>query len=155
MRCNKFRCSRKGIQYQKDGESKSLIILVSGIDMLERYVKEIPHSASELINVSDTPLTIIYPEGKNLAAGVCSEDKSIGIRICNEPFCNELISRFRRPVVSTSANISGKTSPADFSEIEDAVISSVDYCVIYRQEDRQRLPLHRSSASIKMVSLEF
>ena len=88
--------------------SKSLIILVDGIGMLERYVKTIPQTASELTSVSDSPLTIIYPDGKNLAAGICSEDGSVGIRICNEPFCNELITRFRRPVVSTSANISGK-----------------------------------------------
>lgn len=119
-------------------EGKSMIILVNGIDMLERYVKDIPQTAMELINVSDSPLTIIYPEGKNLAAGVCNEDKSVGIRICNEPFCNELITRFRKPLVSTSANISGKASPGNFNEIEKILISSVDYCVRYRQEDRQK-----------------
>jgi len=128
----------KVFSIKKRVESKSLIILVNGIDMLERYVKEIPHTAAELISVSDTPLTIIFPEGKNLAAGVCSEDKSVGIRVCNEPFCDELITRFRRPVVSTSANISGKKAPADFSEIESVVISSVDYCVRYKQEDRRK-----------------
>lgn len=119
-------------------ESKSLIILVNGIDMLERYVREIPPTAVDLINVSDSPLTIIYPEGKNLAAGICGDDKSVGIRICNEPFCNELITRFRKPLVSTSANISGKPAPADFSEIEESIIKSADYCVSYKQEDRQK-----------------
>jgi L-threonylcarbamoyladenylate synthase len=126
----------KVFSIKKRVESKSLIILVNGIDMLERYVKEIPQTAIELISVSDSPLTIIYHEGKNLAAGVCSEDKSVGIRITNEPFCNELITRFRRPVVSTSANISGNTAPSDFSEIENAVISTVDYCVRYKQDDK-------------------
>ena len=119
-------------------ESKSLIILVNSIDMLERYVREMPQTAIELVSVSDSPLTIIYPEGKNLATGVCNEDKSIGVRICSDPFCNELITRFRRPLVSTSANISGKTAPADFSEIDVALVSSVDYCVRYRQEDRRK-----------------
>lgn len=128
----------KVFSIKKRTESKSLIILVNGIDMLERYVKGIPQSAIELISVSDSPLTIIYPEGKNLAAGVCNEDKSVGIRICYEPFCYELISRFRKPVVSTSANISGKTAPAGYSEIENEVISSVDYCVRYKQEDRRK-----------------
>lgn len=119
-------------------ESKSLIILVNGISMLERYVREIPQTALEIISASDSPVTIIYPEGKNLAAGVCSEDGSVGIRICNEPFCNDLITRFRKPVVSTSANISGKSAPADFSEIEESIITRVDYTVKYRQNDRQK-----------------
>lgn len=119
-------------------EGKSMIILVNGIDMLERYVKDIPHTAMELLNVSDSPLTIIYPEGKNLAAGVCNEDKSVGIRICNEPFCNALITRFRKPLVSTSANISGKTAPGNFSEVEKTLLNSVDYCVTYKQDDRRK-----------------
>lgn len=119
-------------------ESKSLIILVNGIDMLERYVRDIPESALELAGVSDSPLTIIYPQGKNLAAGVCSEDGSVAIRICNEPFCNELISRFRKPLVSTSANVSGKASPANFSEIDEVIVSQADYTVKYKQNDRQK-----------------
>jgi len=119
-------------------ESKSLIILVNGIDMLERYVRDIPEAALELAGVSDAPLTIIYPQGKNLAAGICGEDGSVAIRICNEPFCNELISRLRKPLVSTSANLSGKPSPANFSEIDEAIITQADYTVKYRQNDRQK-----------------
>jgi len=119
-------------------ESKSLIILVNCIDMLERYVRDIPESALELARVSDSPLTIIYPQGKNLASGVCSEDGSVAVRICNEPFCNELIERFRKPVVSTSANISGKPAPANFSEIEEVIIRQADYTVKYKQDDRQK-----------------
>lgn len=118
--------------------SKSLIILVNGIGMLERYVKAIPQTAMDLINVSDSPLTIIYPEGRNLAEGVCGEDGSVGIRICNEPFCNELITRFRKPVVSTSANTSGHPAPGCFDDIEEEITGSVGYCVGYRQDDRQK-----------------
>lgn len=118
-------------------ESKSLLILVNGDAMLERYVAEIPEIALELNSVSDTPITIIYPKGKNLAEGVCSDDGSVGIRICNEEFCNELIGRFRKPIVSTSANFSGKPSPANFSEIELSLIEKADYVVKYRQDDRQ------------------
>lgn len=117
--------------------SKSLIILVNSIDMLERYVKEIPGTAVELINVTDSPLTIIYPMGKNLAEGICSEDGSVGIRICKEPFCNELITRFRKPVVSTSANLSGEPSPAHFGEISESIIRQADYIVKFKQNDRQ------------------
>lgn len=118
-------------------ENKSLLILVDGEFMLDRYLKDIPEIAIELSNVSDTPLTIIYPLGKNLAEGVCNDDGSVGIRICRDNFCSELISRFRKPVVSTSANFSGKPSPGNFSEIEKSVIDSVDYVVKYRQNDRQ------------------
>jgi L-threonylcarbamoyladenylate synthase len=116
--------------------NKSLLVLVDGEAMLGRYVKEIPEIAYELTAVSDKPMTIIYPAGKNLAPGVCSEDGSVGIRICRDEFCSELIKRFRKPVVSTSANHSGKPSPGSFSEIEKSVIDSADYTVQYRRDDR-------------------
>lgn len=119
-------------------ESKSLIILVDGLSMIERYVADIPEIVFELTGVSDSPLTIIYPKGKNLAKGVCSSDGSIAIRICHEEFCSELINRFRKPLVSTSANLSGNKFPANFSEIDNSVIENVDYVVQYRQDDRQK-----------------
>jgi len=119
-------------------ENKSLIILADGISMIERYVKDIPEIVYELIEVSDTPLTIIYPGGKNLARGVCSDDGSIGIRICKDEFCSELISRFRKPIVSTSANLSGRPSPGNFSEIDKNLVDKVEYVVKYRQDDRSK-----------------
>ncbi len=118
--------------------SRSLIVLVNGLTMLERYVKEIPGVAYDLIEVSDTPLTIIYPDGKNLAEGVCAGDNSVAVRICNEQFCNELISRFRRPLVSTSANISGKPYPASFEEIDPDLLKKADYIVSYRRDDYKK-----------------
>jgi L-threonylcarbamoyladenylate synthase len=118
--------------------NKSLLILVNSEQMLERYVREIPEIAFELLSVTEDPLTIIYPGGKNLAKGVCSEDGSVGIRICHENFCGELITRFRKPLVSTSANFSGKPSPKYFDEIDKELIDSVDYVVKYRQDDRQK-----------------
>jgi L-threonylcarbamoyladenylate synthase len=118
--------------------SMSLLILVNNEQMLERYVKEIPEIAFELISVADTPLTIIYPEGENLAPGVCSDDGSVGIRICHEEFCRELIVRFRKPIVSTSANFSGKPSPSHFGEIDKSLVQKADYVVRYRQDDRQK-----------------
>src|SRR5450759_461676 len=119
-------------------DSKSLLLLADGEQMVERYVRDIPEIVSELTSVSDDPLTIIYPNGKNLAAGVCSEDGSVGIRICHDEFCRELISRFRKPIVSTSANFSGKPSPENFGEIEKSVIDAVDFVVKYRQNDRRK-----------------
>jgi L-threonylcarbamoyladenylate synthase len=117
---------------------KSLLVLVNGDQMLERYVKDIPEISFELTGVSDDPITIIYPEGKNLAEGVCSDDGSVGIRICRDEFCNELISRFRKPLVSNSANLSGKPSPENFSAIEKSLIDQVDYVVKHRQNDRKK-----------------
>jgi L-threonylcarbamoyladenylate synthase len=128
-------------------ECKSLLLLVSSEQMIDRYVNEIPEIANQLIEVTDTPLTIIYPGGKNLASGVCANDGSVGIRICNEDFCNELISRFRKPIISTSANFSGKPSPGNFGEIDESLFEKVDYIVKYRQDDRQK---HAASPVIKI-----
>jgi L-threonylcarbamoyladenylate synthase len=119
-------------------ETKSLIILADGDQMIDRYVREIPEISFELTSVSESPLTIIYPNGKNLAEGVCSEDGSVAIRICHDVFCRELIGRLRKPIVSTSANFSGKPSPENFSQIEKSLIDSVDFVVKYRQNDRGR-----------------
>jgi L-threonylcarbamoyladenylate synthase len=130
-------------------ESKNLLILVDGIQMIERYVKEIPEIAYELTSVSDDPITIIYPSGKNLAPGVCSEDGSAGIRISNDEFCRKMIGKFKKPVVSTSANLSGAPSPACFSEIDRKVIESADYVVSHRRDDNTR---RKASAVIKLGS---
>ncbi len=128
-------------------EGKSLLLLVSTEQMIDRYVNEIPEIAYQLIEVTDTPLTIIYPGGKNLASGVCAADGSVGIRICQDDFCNELISRFRKPIISTSANFSGKPTPGNFDEIDESLIEKVEYIVKYRQDDRQK---HNASPVIKI-----
>ncbi len=128
----------KIFQIKNRAESKSLIVLVNGVVMLERYVREIPEAALNILEVSDTPVTIIYPQGKNLAEGVCNEDGSVGIRICQDDFCNELITRFRKPVVSTSANLSGTTAPENFADIDEAVLKLAGYAVKHRQDDPRR-----------------
>jgi L-threonylcarbamoyladenylate synthase len=125
-------------QLKSRGENKSLITLADSLSMVERYVTDIPEIVYELAEVSDTPLTIIYPKGKNLATGICSEDGSVAIRICKDEFCYELIRRFRKPIVSTSANLSGSPSPGNFSEIEKILINMVDYVVKFRQDDRSK-----------------
>jgi L-threonylcarbamoyladenylate synthase len=127
--------------------SKSLIILVDGIQMLERYVDNIPEIVYELTSVSETPLTIIYPKGKNLAKGVCSEVGSVGIRICNDEFCRILISKLRKPIVSSSANHSETPSPGNFNEIDKSIVNAVEFVVKYRQDDKS---LHSASPIIKM-----
>jgi L-threonylcarbamoyladenylate synthase len=125
----------------KDREdSKSLIILANGYTMLERFVENIPDVAINILEVADKPLTIIYSRGKNLAAGICAEDGSVGIRLCMDPFCNELITRLRKPVVSTSANISGTPFPSSFKEIDKNIIRSADFVVRYRQNENKKNP---------------
>jgi L-threonylcarbamoyladenylate synthase len=128
----------KIFQIKKRKESKSMIILVNGFTMLERYVRNIPEAAASILDVSDKSITIIYPEGKNLVPGVCNEDGSVGIRICTDDFCNELITRFRKPVISTSANSSESQSPLIFAEIEENIIQSADYIVKHRQTDMNK-----------------
>ncbi|MEN6619240.1 MAG: L-threonylcarbamoyladenylate synthase [Rikenellaceae bacterium] len=112
---------------KKRVDSKSLIILVNGLDMLYRYVKEIPEIACQLIEVSDQPLTIIYPGAIGLALNVVSEDGSVGIRIPEHTFCQRLISLFRKPIVSTSANISGENAPSGYESVNKEIIEAVDW----------------------------
>jgi L-threonylcarbamoyladenylate synthase len=128
-------------------DSKSLIILAESAGMVERYVKDVPEIALELIDVTDTPLTIIYPEAKNLAPAVSASDGSVGIRVCMDEFCNELIKRFRKPIVSTSANISGDDTPSCFEEISEKITEAVDYTVEYKKDNRQK---YRPSPVIKI-----
>jgi len=119
-------------------DSKSMLVLMENAALLERYVEEVPEIAYDLIELTDKPLTIIYDGAKNLAKNLVAEDGSIGIRLTTEQFSSDLIRRFKRPIVSTSANISGKPSPACFAEIAQEIIDSVDYVVTYRQDDNQK-----------------
>jgi len=119
-------------------DTRSMLVLIENPNMLNSYVKEVPEVAWQLIEVTDKPLTIIYPGAKNLAANLIGADGSVGIRITSESFTEQLIQRFRRPLVSTSANLSGKPTPQNFGEIGEEIKLAVDYIVQYRQEERIR-----------------
>ena len=108
-------------EIKQRADSKSLIILASDMDMVARYVREIPEMAVTVESLSDKPLTIIYPEGINLA--------SIAIRIPKNDFCVELVRRFGKPIVSTSANVSGTPAPRRYIDIPDSVKASVNLCI--------------------------
>lgn len=116
-------------------DSKSMLVLMENPALLERYVNDVPEIAWDLVEISTTPLTVIYPGAKNLANNLIAEDGSIGIRFTKEEFTTKLLQRFRRPIVSTSANISGQKSPAFFDEISEEIKSQMDYIVEYRQDD--------------------
>jgi len=120
---------------KKREDTKSMLVLMENPALLERYVSEVPEIAWDLVEVATTPLTVIYPNAKNLAKNLVAEDGSIGIRFTKEAFTMQLLQRFRRPLVSTSANISGEKSPAFFDEIPEEIKSQVDYVVEYRQND--------------------
>jgi L-threonylcarbamoyladenylate synthase len=120
-------------------DTKSMLILVDDAGRIPSYIDTMPEIAWDLIELTDKPLTIIYPNAKNLAANLLvSGDKSIGIRVTNEIFTKKLIQLFKKPIVSTSANISGKISPANFSEIDEIIKSRVDYIVNYRRDDKEK-----------------
>jgi len=120
---------------KKREDSKSMLVLMENPALLDRYIDEVPEVAWDLVEITTTPLTVIYPGAKNLAKNLISEDGSIGIRFTKEEFTTKLLQRFRRPLVSTSANISGEKSPAFFDEISEEIKDAVDYIVAYRQDD--------------------
>ena len=113
---------------QRD-ETKSLVMLASDLDMVCRYIKEIPQMAIQLVEVNDAPMTIIYPGAMGLAPNAVAEDGSVGIRIPMCDWLTEFVRRFGRPLVSTSANISGEASPKCFAEIPQELKDGVDYIV--------------------------
>jgi len=123
-------------ELKKREDSKSMLVLMENPALLDRYVSEVPEVAWDLVEVSTTPLTVIYPQAKNLASNLIAADGSIGIRFTKEAFTSQLLQRFRRPLVSTSANISGEKSPSFFDEISEEIKNAVDYIVEYRQDDR-------------------
>lgn len=116
-------------------DNKAMLVLIDNPVKLEAYVSDVPEIAWELIDVADKPLTIIYSNAKNLARNLLGEDGSVGIRVTNEDFSRRLCERFRKPLVSTSANISGEPFPANFKEVSDPIKKGVDYVVSYHQED--------------------
>ncbi len=118
---------------KRRSDSKSLVLLASDMDMICRYIKEVPEMAIQLVEVNDKPMTIIYPGAETgrygLAENTVAEDGSVGIRIPMMDFCKQLIRKFGKPIVSTSANISGEPTPKKYAEISEEIKSAVDLCV--------------------------
>lgn len=110
-------------------ESKSLIVLLDDETKLPEFVEKVPEISFDLINSLDKPTTIIYSKAKNLASNVIAPDGSIAIRLTKDPFCRDLIKLFGKPIVSTSANISGDPSPVIYRDVPDDILNGVDYTV--------------------------
>lgn len=132
---------------QRD-RSKSMLILLDNPAKLQTYVEEVPDIAWDLIDLTDKPLTIIFNDAKNLAPNLINNDGTIGIRITAEDFSRSLCMRFRKPIVSTSANITGQTAPQNFNQIDPEIIDLVDYVVEYRQSE-----IHKQAPS-SIIKLE-
>lgn len=120
---------------KKRSESKSLVVLLADAKDLLHYVANPRPDMADIIAGFTRPTTVIYEGALGLAPNVISEDGSIAIRIVKDPFCRHLIKRLRKPLVSTSANISGEPSPASFREVSANIRNGVDYVVKYRQND--------------------
>jgi L-threonylcarbamoyladenylate synthase len=121
---------------QRD-EAKSMIILLDTENKLESYISDVNPLAYDLIEYAENPLTLVMPGAKNISPALISSDGSVGIRISKHPFCQQLIQRLRKPLVSTSANISGKPSPQYFGQIAPEIIEGVDYVVDIDQYDME------------------
>lgn len=122
-------------EIKQRSDSKSMLVLIENPAKLQQYLTEVPDIAWDLIELTEKPLTIIYDGAKNLAPNLVADDGSIGIRVTDDLFSRELCRQFRKPIVSTSANISGRPSPGKFSQIEKEIKESVDYVVTFRQKE--------------------
>lgn len=138
---------RRVYELKRRDDSKAMLVLLDDEARIERYVSEVPEIAYQLIEVAVSPLTIVYEGAYNLAANLLGENSSIGIRISRERFSNRLCRQFGRPIVSTSANISGEPGAMTFAQISDEIKNGVDYVVGYRQDDSTAV---RASSIIKI-----
>ncbi|KAA6337239.1 Threonylcarbamoyl-AMP synthase [termite gut metagenome] len=138
---------RRVYEIKQRADSKAMLVLVDSPVKVDFYVEEVPEVAWDLIELADKPTTIIYSGARNLASNLLAEDGSVGIRVTGEDFSQRLCRQFRKAIVSTSANVSGQPSPANFSEISGEIKSRVDYIVAFRQTDASR---PQSSSIIKL-----
>ena len=138
---------RRVYELKKRVDSKAMITLIDNPVKLDFYVDGVPQIAWDLIDIAERPLTIIYGNARNLAPNLIAHDGSVAIRITNEEFSKKLCTRFRKAIVSTSANISGSPAPQNFGEIADEIKNGVDYIVKFRQDETD---FHSVSSIIRL-----
>ena len=138
---------RRVYEIKHRADSKAMLVLVDTAVKVDYYVQDVPAVAWDLIDVADKPLTIIYSGARNLAPNLLAEDGSVGIRVTGEEFSKALCFRFRKAIVSTSANVSGRPSPRTFAEIDEEIKQAVDYIVEARRDETA---LARPSSIIKL-----
>ncbi|MBC7524964.1 MAG: threonylcarbamoyl-AMP synthase [Flavobacterium sp.] len=114
---------------KKRAETQSMIVLLNGEKMMYNIFKDIPEVAWQIIDLSENPTTLILDNPRNVAPNLIAQDKSLGVRLVKEPFCFKLLERMKKPLVSTSANISGQSTPIAFKDINPKIVKGVDYVV--------------------------
>lgn len=140
---------RRVFEIKRRAESKALISLVGSLAQLERFVDDIPDVALELVELSVDPVTVVYDNPRGLAAELKAADGSAAVRLTSEAYSRALCMALRKPVVSTSANVSGEPTPRSFGEIPQSIIDAVDYVALYRRDDIRPA---KSSSVIKITS---
>lgn len=125
---------------KKRSDKKTMICLVSNQFMLEQYLEKVPEPAYDIMDLSERPITIIYDNPKGVAPNLIAEDNTLAIRVASDHFCQRLIQNFKKPIVSTSANIGGEPAPGNFSEISDLILKGVDYVVNLERNTATKSP---------------
>lgn len=138
---------RRIYEIKRRDDSKAMICLVDNIDRLARYVRNVADVTWDMMELTTKPLTVIFPEVSGLAKNLVAEDGSAGFRVTSEEFSHELCYRFQKPIVSTSANISGEPTARKFDEISEEIKNSVDYVVRYNQRCKEK---HQPSSIVKI-----
>ena len=133
---------------KRRNESQALICLVSDYKMLNQFVEEVPEVAYDILKYANKPTTIIYDDPIRVAENLIADDNSLAIRVSKDKFSNELVKRFRKPIVSTSANISGEKTPQSFAQISPEILKGVDYVVNLQRSKQSGKP----SAIIKLTN---
>lgn len=129
-------------------DTKSMLCLVANDAMLERHVVKVPDLAYDIMDLAEKPVTIVYDRPQGVAANLIAPDNTLAIRVTKDPFCQRLVQRLGKPMVSTSANIAGLPTPRSFGEIDDLILKGVDYVVNLKREGTQESP----SSIIKLAS---
>jgi len=140
---------QKILDLKKREASKGLIALVNGEKMIYNIFAKIPEVAWDILDLTEKPTTIILDNPKNIAPNVIAADKTLAIRIVKEPFCFKLMERMKKPLIATSANISGQPTPKSFKEISPEIIKGVDY-IVNLQKDK----IYEKSSAIIKLSLD-
>jgi len=141
-----FEAVEKIYKLKQRKESESMICLVSDFKMLNQYIEDIPEVAYDIIKYATKPTTVIYDRPVHVAENLIATDNTLAIRVVRESFTNQLLRKFRKPIVSTSANISGQLTPKSYREISDEIIKGVDYIVNLQHNKKPAKP----SAIIKL-----
>ncbi|NNM19427.1 MAG: threonylcarbamoyl-AMP synthase [Croceitalea sp.] len=131
---------KKVYELKQRDDAKALICLVANQAMLERHLTIVPDQAYDIIDLATKPTTIIYDEPKGVAINLLAEDGSLAIRVASDKFCQYFINKFGKPIVSTSANISGQPTPQNFDQIQAEILKGVNYVVALQQNAENNAP---------------